>query len=232
MTKQFLIPVLFLFASGTFVSCNSKGGSDNTDPMEAGADDDAGSDENRRYMVKSATYTTKTSAGTPGQVETTTMYYFEDYGEKEYSETTSKVNVMGYSSETHGYSLRDGMIIYSWNEGQTTGTRMDISKMLDKNLNYEKMSEEMKKQFKYTEIGTETILGKTCKKATLELQPGNLMEIAMYKGIPMRSKASMMGMTAIIETIAIDENPSGMGDKLKVPSGITFTEMTPPPSMQ
>lgn len=62
----------------------------------------------------------------------------------------------------------------------------------------------------------------------MEMEQGAKVEVSTWKGIPMKSVANMMGITATIEVTDIQENPSGVADKLAVPKGITFSELTYP----
>lgn len=182
-----------------------------------------------KYQIKSGTYKTKAqnSVMTAG-IDTYTLVSFDDYGTKELTETVTKVEMANVKQETHNYSLMLGDMIYSWDAGSKTGTKFSISSMLDKNVNYEKLSEELKKQYKYKELGTETILGKECKKISVEIQAGAGAIVSTWMGIPMRSETTVSGMQVISEVTELDENASVPASAFEVPADITFTEMKMP----
>lgn len=230
--------ILYASLVGTlfFGACSSdskKSSDDAETSSESPNGDDNQSTLGKRYNIESAMFVTKTSqTGAPAEMDIQTTTYFDDYGENEYTETVTKISVAGYNNETRAFSLRKGLMMYSWNDGQTTGTKMDISNMLDKQMNYESFSEELKDQFKYKEVGNETIQGKKCQKISMEMDQGAKVEVSTWKGIPMKSVSNMMGITATIEVTELKENPSGMQDKLTIPSGITFSELTYPAGMK
>jgi hypothetical protein len=182
-----------------------------------------------KYQIKSGRYKTKSqnTVMTAG-IDSYTLVSFDDYGKKELTETVTKVEMTGIKQETHNYSLMLADMIYNWDAGSKTGTKYSISGMLDKNVDYEKLSDELKKQYKYQELGTETILGKECKKISVEVSPGAAAIVHTYKGIPMRSEANVGGMKMITEVTELDENAGIAASTYEVPADITFTEMKMP----
>lgn len=226
-----LLTLLCMTTMLIFTACSTDNKSNTGEDEIASASESGNGEapENGRYGIATGMYVTKTTqTGAPAEMDIQTTVYFDNYGENEYTVTLTKISVAGYNNETRAYSLRKGMMMYSWNEGQNTGTKMDISTMMDKNMNYESMSEEMKKQFNYKEIGSETILGKKCKKISMEMEQGAKVEVSTWKGIPMKSVANMMGIVAIIEVTSLQENPAGVSAKMALPEGITFSELTYP----
>ncbi|MFN0275411.1 MAG: hypothetical protein ACKVPJ_06690 [Chitinophagales bacterium] len=230
--KQSFTLAVFAFLLG-MASCsssstketNSTDSSENSDKMASSSDDGV----MRKYQVKSGMYVTKSMNNPMGvAMENTTITTFDDYGKKEHTENISKVEMSGIKQETHSYSLMLGDMIYNWDAGSKTGTKYSITGMLDKNMDYEKLSDELKKQYKYEELGTETILGKECKKISVEVTPGAGAISHTYKGITMRTEASVGGMKMINEVTELQENITVDGEKFKVPSDVNFTEMKLP----
>ena len=219
-----------LLLSGSACSSDSK----NTDEAESLTTENSDEivdeiGEGKRYGIRTAKYTTRTTqVGAPAEMDIQSTVYFDNYGLNEFIETTTKVSVAGYKSETRSFSLRRGTMMYNWSDGQNAGTKMDVADMADKNINYEDISEEMKAQFKYKELGHETILGKDCLKISMDMQQGSKVEVSTWKGLPMRSVADMMSIKATIEVTSLDENPGDIKDKLAVPEDISFAEMSFP----
>ncbi|MBK7038339.1 MAG: hypothetical protein IPH42_18930 [Bacteroidetes bacterium] len=99
------------------------------------------------------------------QGDITTVVYFDDYGEKELNRTSSKMSIMGQNIQNvNNNLLKDGWS-YTWEDGKTTGNKMHLKDVMDPSeMNFDKMSEEMKKEFGVKKVGTETIMGKKCDK--------------------------------------------------------------------
>ena len=86
----------------------------------------------------------------------------------EVSENYMKMEMMAQKIEKASCSsLRNGML-YSYEIGQKTGTKINYSKSFDlKNVDRSKMTDELMKQFKVEKSGTEEFLGKTCEVYTM-----------------------------------------------------------------
>ncbi|MFI5171855.1 MAG: hypothetical protein ACHQFW_05665 [Chitinophagales bacterium] len=224
--KKLILPSL-LAITICFSSCNSEKKTENGE--ENGNETTVSSENGKgKYQIKSGNFTTKAQTQMMGSgMDTYTITYFDDYGAKELTESVTKMDMGGMKMETHTYSLVKDQTMYSWEQGKTTGTKYNFSDMM-KNMNYETFSEEMKKQYNYKELGTETVLGKTCKKISVEIQKGSSATVCTWKGISMRSEVNVAGMPMTMEVTELNENASTDASKFEIPSDVTFTEMKMP----
>jgi hypothetical protein len=230
MKKHVLILATVCIAS--FSACTSAAKektSDTADTKSASAKTNAVEGINGKYQIKSGRYVTKANNNPVGvAMDTYTIVYFSDYGKKELSETVTKVEMGTIKQETHNFSLLLEDMIYNWDAATKRGSKYSIKDILDKNINYETLSDELKKQFKYTELGKETILGKECNKISVEVQPGATAILCHYKGIPMRSEANVMGTKIVTDVTELEENINIPADKFNIPSDVTFLDVQMP----
>ncbi|MBC8173145.1 MAG: hypothetical protein H7X71_04490 [Chitinophagales bacterium] len=182
-----------------------------------------------KYQIKSGKYTTKSKNEMMSMaMDNYTITYFDDYGNKELTENVTKMEMSGHTIETHNFSLIKEQIIYSWDADKKTGTKYSIKDLMNKNIDYEALGEDMKKQYNYKELGMETILGRECKKISVEISPGVGSVACIWKGITMRSETSVSGTQMITEVTDLQENVTIDGLKLEIPANITFTELKMP----
>ncbi|MBC8046280.1 MAG: hypothetical protein H7Y00_05750 [Fimbriimonadaceae bacterium] len=233
--KQFIL-LPMLVCSVYFIACKSSSNESNTANIsENKVKIELASSETStgKYQIKSGMYTTRSKNDMmSAAMDNSTIVYFDDYGNKELTENISKIEMSGHKMETHSFSLTIDKMIYNWDADKKTGSKYNIedmmNNMMNKNVDYEAMGEELKKQYNYKELGTETILGKECKKISVEVTKGSTAVACTWKGITMRSETSMGGMQMIIEVVDLHENATIDASKLKVPSDVTFTEMKMP----
>lgn len=174
-----------------------------------------------KYELKSAIIKKETVA--MGQ-KFESIWYIDDYGEKESSETLMKVGgVTGI--EKHLLTIMDGNFVINVDLDMKTASRM---KMPQEAVNYLKLSPEIIEKFKVKEIGEEEVAGKPCKKYSLEIsQMGQTAQVLtwVWKGLVFKSEMGANGMMIMKETVAeIKENPAVPADKFIVPEGITISQ--------
>lgn len=174
-----------------------------------------------KYELKSAIIKKETVA--MGQKLEST-WYMDYYGKKESSETVMKVGGVA-GVEKHLLTIMDGNFIINVDLDMKTASRM---KMPQEPVNYLKLSPEIIEKFKVKEIGEEVVVGKPCKKYSLEItQMGQTAQVStwVWKGLVLKSEMGTNGMVVMKETaIEIEENPVVPADKFVVPDGITIPQ--------
>ena len=163
------------------------------------------------------------------QGDVTTVLYFDDYGEKEMTRTSTKMAIMGQNIQSVTNNLLKDGWSYSWEEGKTTGSKFQLKDVMDASkMDYAKMSEEMKKEFGVKKVGTETIMGKKCDKYEMNKDGMGNGNFWLWKNIPLKSETTISGMQLKIEVIDLNENPNFEKGQFDVPTTVTFTEMNMP----
>lgn len=207
--------ITFLFALGLLSYCSGPSEKSSA-PVESEAEAAAetpSSSIGKRYGVKSGYFVMHNSMF-DGLTMTT---YFDDFGAKEMVVTTT--NFSGAPENEYDIHL-DGFS-YKFKEGATTGTKMKW--YVPATMDYEKISPEDAKRYKYKELGKESILGKECLKFTMEV--GNTPVTGwVWKGIAMKTITKAMGAEFTMEVRELQEEPVD-AVKFKVPEGVTFTEI-------
>ncbi len=228
--KKFILPLFALISALQFIACN--GASKETEDSEVSNstenDGSSSSDDSKRYKIESAIVTSKiTNSMVQGDI--TTVVYFDDYGEKELNRTSSKMSIMGQNIQNvNNNLLKDGWS-YTWEDGKTTGNKMHLKDVMDPSeMNFDKMTEEMKKEFGIKKIGTETMMGKKCDKYEMNKDGMGNGNFWLWKNIPLKSETTISGMQLKIEVIDLNENPNFEKGQFDVPTTVTFTEMNMP----
>lgn len=184
-----------------------------------------------RYGIKSGKIISETMLPN-GMGKTTVMQIFDDYGNLEKTTTTSEITAYGVNNTKINYGIMRDHAMYSWADGETTGSRMSLEGKMDvSKLNYNKLSDDLKKQFNIKEEGKENILGKNCDVYALDYM-GAKGKVYIWKGITMKSDMAMAGMNVTIQVISIDENAAISSDQFALPADVTFTEIKMPVGKQ
>jgi len=178
-----------------------------------------------RYGIKSAMVVTSTTLPNNMGKSVATMY-FDDYGKISFTETVALINMKGVPASPKKFSIKQGELIYSWDEGKKTGTKMNLANLQDlNNINFEKLGEEMLKEMKITKGGNENFLGKSCVVVEMNSDKLGKGKILTWKNIPMRSDMTTMGMQIKSVVTELEENALIEPSKFVVPADIQFKEM-------
>ncbi len=158
--------------------------------------------------------------------------WFDDFGIKmaTLTESTSTVKILGISSKTTTKELeiRNGNLLWKINLLDKTGTKttIDYAIKAGKALTDKKTDAELHQMERQTILdmngkieGYENILGKKCLVFTL-----GTTKFWQYKGYPLKSVISMMGMTNNETATLFEENIAVPSSKFAVPAGIKITE--------
>lgn len=193
-----------------------------------------GSEPTKRYEIESGTIEYKQDGMQVG----TERLMFRRFGGQEFREAKVKINIQGLpamaraagmSSENHSLTLIDGDTTYSWDPKTKQGTKLtgtlDVLGGSDNQRSQGDMRRlglEMIESMGGSKTGTKEILGHTCNVWDVPKLGGTVCE---YKGVPLESKVTMMGMNQ--HTLATKVS---FGDKLpetvfEVPEGVKLREM-------
>jgi hypothetical protein len=211
-----------------FSACSGDGekGKDGADStkVEGTASEEAGPSKGK-YMVKSAIITYDTEAM---GMNVPTVLYIDDYGNRECTEVTMEMEMMGQKVKSHNRTINKDGYTYSIDLINKTGTKV---KMLAASSNaagidFSKMSEEMMKEMKISKGGNETVCGKECSVFSMD-NPDMKMKgtFAVWNNIPLKSNIDMGGMGAIMNATKVEEGASIPADVFEIPADIKITEM-------
>ena len=222
--------ILILGAMIVFASCkNNQGNAESKDSSTVIADvKEAISND----ALKSALYETETLM--PGGMGTTnTKVIFDDYGKKSRTEIQTAISFGGKSMNTSSNSVMTDGYVYTWQTGSKSGSKfkLDESKFDPNNLDFSRMSEELRKKMNFKEEGTETVDGRECKVASFNAEQMS-GKVWMWKQIPVKMEMSVVGKTITSTLKKLEENPSISAGTFDVPADIEFKELNLPATAQ
>lgn len=170
-----------------------------------------------KYAVKSAIIKYKSLVmGFDAQQIT----YFDNYGEKEANESIMKV--MGFSTTT--LTIYGDNCVYTVDLKKRTATK---SSMDDKpyGIDYERLTEQMQRDWKIKNEGTETVLGKNCIKYSYTNENLSMNGFAwVWKGISLKSEFNIGGVKTFMEAESVEENVSVPSEKFEIPGDVSIEE--------
>ena len=154
-----------------------------------------------KFEIKSGSVTTVTTI-TGKKAESVT--YFDDYGNLQVGK--SKTNVPGAGEIEVITVIRDGkqyISIPSMNQVQELPVSGQDA------VNYLDLTDEVKAKYNIQELGKEKIGDKDCTKYSLSIEQMGMKASAttwIWKGFPIKSVMTVMGIEMKNEIVAIDEN--------------------------
>jgi hypothetical protein len=170
-----------------------------------------------RYEIKSGIIKKETSA--MGQKFEATQY-FDDYGKLESVEMSIK-DAIAPGVDKHIRTITDSTSVTMIDLDLKTAQRMQLPMQP---INYLKITDKMRQDYKLKESGEEVILGKTCKIYSAEISMmGQTATIKawIWKGISLKTETYAGGMLAATElTTEFKENVAVSKEKLTVPEGV------------
>lgn len=151
-------------------------------------------------------------------------WYIDDYGKKESFETMMKVGGVA-GVEKHLLTIMDGSSVINVDLDLKADSHIKIPQ---EPINYLKFTSGIIEKFNVKEIGEEEIVGKPCKKYSLEnTQMGQIVQVSTWgwRGLVLKSETGVNGMVVMKETTTeIEENPVVSAEKFVVPEGITISQ--------
>ncbi len=227
MKKQLLSALVVLGMVSLLAACsgNSKK-NDGTDSDSTKTDSVKKTEVKGKYQIKSGiiTYTSETMG-----MKQDVSIYFDDYGSKECTETSSEMDMgMAGKVKIHNVSLSKDGFMYSFDLTNKTGTKMKANPQTQKNkdIDFNGMTAEAMKQMHITKLGTETFLGKTCDKYSMD-DPTLKMKgtYTVWNGIPLKSEMDMSGIAVKLIAKKLEENATIPAEKFEVPKDVKITEI-------
>ena len=225
--KQSLRLCLPLVASFVLVACGGDTAGD-TAKLESPATDgaksvtassDAGASSGP-YKVKSGIV--ESTVDMMGEQAQT--IYFDDYGAKQ--TIVTDVEVMGHKSQTISITADGWSITYDPAKKEGTKVKVPAGAAAAGGLpNLAQFTDEMKKEYKVTELDSRTIAGKEAVGISMEAM-GMPMKVWTWEGIPLRTEVEMGGkapMVTEVKSLQVDVNVPA--DKFVVPADVKITEM-------
>lgn len=181
------------------------------------------------YGVKSGVYTMSMAFG---DNEIITEYYFDNYGLKTAQVSEGGFGMMGggQQGKTRTITDKDGAQIQINDEAKTATKMPSFGGGFGggrPQINWNKLTDEVKKENNIKEVGKETIAGKECTKYTMTIDMmGNQSEqtVWIYKGIQLKNEMSSDFGTfgATCKKFEEKDVPASM---FEVPAGVKVEEM-------
>ncbi|MGB3007946.1 MAG: hypothetical protein WBC06_15635 [Chitinophagaceae bacterium] len=243
--KKLLTIMLFSYL---ILACNnnskkeedkSKTSTENSTATE-GNDNIITSDENTvnaqlsegRFGIKSAKVVTRTTLPNNMGYTVSTMY-FVDHGKTSLTEVVTNLKMQGAKSTPKKYTLHKDFDMYSWEEGEKSGKKVNFSHAKDlSNMDFEKMPVDVLEEMKVKKGGTETFLGRTCDVLEMNSEVTGKGKLLTWKNIPMFSDMLTMGMKVVAEVTELIENPELEPAIFQLPEGVEFKEITMPKNLK
>ncbi|MEW6193594.1 MAG: hypothetical protein AB1521_00380 [Bacteroidota bacterium] len=150
-------------------------------------------------------------------MKTTQTLYFDNYGAQEVFTTEIDVGV----AKVKNIEIRKDGFVYKYEEGKNSGTKSRWYGSA--NVDYSNADSKMIERYKIKGLGTETILGKPCKKYSAEVG-GAPMLTWSWNNLMIKSSGKIAGVDMTITATKIEEGP--VDSKIfEVPKNVTFSEM-------
>ncbi len=228
-TIKLILPLTILsFLLITGCGKNEKPANENQDQTSSVSD--AGS--KGKYKIKSGIITLKTE-NSMIKMDIASTLYFDDYGNKESTESYSELSMMGQTIKNHQRNMVLDGYSYNLDLEKKTGTKTKISDFMDPSkFDYTNLSDEIIKQWNIKKEGSESILGKTCEVMSMSNDKMQMTgKVWIWNGITLKSQVEMAGIKISLEATKIEENVSVPADKFVVPEGFQIQEVTMPKEM-
>jgi hypothetical protein len=181
--------------------------------------------QEKRYGIEKVVL--KTNTVMMGQT-IASIQYIADWGSKESSETF--INMQGQMFTVFSM-IKDGYM-YSANMTLKQGTKISLTAVDSdfKTVNYLNLTKEVKEKFHITELGSEKLLGKDCKKYSVSYTVQGQTATGttwIWEGLSLKTIISAMGNTVTSEASEILEGKEVAKEKFELPEGINFMEVKP-----
>jgi len=171
-----------------------------------------------KYELKSGIVAYKTQIM---GMETRQTLSFDDYGKKE--ATDIMMEMMG--TKIHTVTLTKEGYVYTLDMVNKTGTKAPANPSNNANIDFQNLSREMEKEMNLKKEGTETFLGKTCEKISIDYAKMQMKgSFLVYKGVALKVDTDMGTLKMNLTAESFEENPQIPTEKFEIPADIVITE--------
>lgn len=180
----------------------------------------------KQFAIKSGYVEYELTGNTAG----TKKFWWDNYGEKSRTEikSTTTIKIFGRTSkeEQHSISVTNGTTNYTWDLIKGTAYKtsneeyVDMGKELTEGMTeaeIEQMGQDIIDALGGERLGTEKILGKECEVLKIMMA-----KVWIYKGVPLKSEAKALGISANEIAIEIKENIRIPASTFEPDKGIDF----------
>lgn len=154
-----------------------------------------------------------------GPISGTETVWFTEGGAREARWSTHSMSVLGQTATSVEMSLLEGGWFYKANLSDGTGMKMQVPEIGPAMRAIGSITSGLTDGRK---VGTEVIAGRECEVMEFDSPKARLW---MWKNIPLKTEVDMMGQTSITEAVSVEESPAIPDEAMKVPEGITWTEI-------
>lgn len=169
-----------------------------------------------KYEIRSGIVVYKTSMMGMDMEQT---IYFNDFGAKESQETS--IDVMG--TKTDNIVIHEGNTTYAIDLVKRTGKKVTSANDPSTVPDLRNLSDELKKEMNFKELGNENFLGKVCKKISIDYTAMDMKGVFLvYKGVALKSEMKVGTMPVTMQAVKFDENATIPAEKFEVPPDIRF----------
>ncbi|MBA3971781.1 MAG: hypothetical protein H0X46_06485 [Bacteroidetes bacterium] len=178
-----------------------------------------------KYVSKSGIVTYETE--TMGMKGISTLYY-DDFGNKEATETESEMEMMGTKASMHNIVINKEGFSYDIDLNEKTGTKTQLitGSSTTNNMDFSAMTDDMMQKMHVKKEGSQDFLGKKCDIYTMD-DKGSQMKgkYYIYNNIPLKMDMTMGGMEIKMIATKFEDNVNVPASKFDIPANIKFTEM-------
>jgi hypothetical protein len=215
--------LVFLCMALMLSACNNSSTSDtsqNDGSVTSGEKKDPAQPTYARYNFKSGIITFKATVLVMDQEIIT---YFDDWGRKQRTELN--ISFMGQKSKN--ITINDSSFVYSWDPDKKAGVKSPLDLSKPENMNYNELTDEVKKKYQIKEDGTGKVLDRECKVYSMVFSEAGISgKYYVWNGIALKTEASAQGLGINIEATKIEENVSIPAEKFSLPTDVDFVEMS------
>lgn len=142
---------------------------------------------------------------------------FDDYGKKE--ATDIMMEMMG--TKIHTVTITKEGYVYTLDMVNKTGTKAPANPKNNANIDFQNLSREMEKEMNLKKEGTETFLGKTCEKISIDYAKMQMKgSFLVYKGVALKVDTDMGTLKMNLTAQGFEENPQIPAEKFEIPADI------------
>jgi len=172
-----------------------------------------------KYLLKSGIIVME--GDTKGSRTLTTLY-FDDYGNKEMTETIGEMSGVSINSRV----INAGGYIYNLDLEKNTGTKQSIATAgTTGGIDFSKINEKMMTDLGLTKSGTDTILERVCDVWIMDMPRMKMKgKYYVWKNIPLKSEVEVNGLTVEMHVVVIDENPKLPASTFEPPMSMEIEE--------